>query len=251
MNFLLINSEDLLRKTITFAKKHQIMTPFRRIINILLTTILIASSSFAYSQISNKINFLEAPGVYEGKTSTSFKVLQVFDGYALSREISNKELNLYLGKTVLIEGDLFYDEQEVSFESPMLIGIYKYGLKTVPVVRQSAPSALMEKKANGKATEVSDSAKDIPACTWILDGRSIRGPLPLPVYSDRGNGFVVIGITVNEKGEVIEAEIAPGTDITAKSLQVSAISAAKQTRFNAIEAEKNQKGTITYRFEMK
>lgn len=87
--------------------------------------------------------------------------------------------------------------------------------------------------------------------SWSLAGRSLRGTMALPTYKEQEEGTVVIRITVNENGDVIIAEVAPGTDITSKRLHNEAIAAAKKTKFNAIPGKKNQTGTITYKFELR
>lgn len=86
--------------------------------------------------------------------------------------------------------------------------------------------------------------------SWSLEGRSIRGEMARPAYGEQEEGTIVVRITVNENGDVIIAEIAPGTDITSKKLHNAAIAAAKKTRFNAIPGKKNQSGTITYKFSL-
>lgn len=86
--------------------------------------------------------------------------------------------------------------------------------------------------------------------SWSLAGRSLRGAMALPAYGEQEEGTIVIRITVNENGDVIIAEVAPGTDITSKRLHNAAIEAAKKTKFNAIPGKKNQSGTITYKFSL-
>lgn len=87
--------------------------------------------------------------------------------------------------------------------------------------------------------------------SWSLDGRSIRGTMATPTYTDQEEGTIVVRIMVNENGDVINADIAPGTDITSKRLHNAALAAAKKTKFNAIPTKKNQSGTITYKFELR
>lgn len=86
--------------------------------------------------------------------------------------------------------------------------------------------------------------------SWSLEGRSLNGAMARPAYGEQEEGTIVVRITVNESGNVIIAEIAPGTDITSKKLHNAAIDAAKKTKFNAIPGKKNQSGTITYKFSL-
>lgn len=87
------------------------------------------------------IQFLEHPVSYENKKTTSFKVFQVIEkNKALASEISDKEYKLYLGKTVVLVGDDFYSDQEITVKNPQRVGTYSYTNKrgmpmTVPVIK--------------------------------------------------------------------------------------------------------------------
>lgn len=89
--------------------------------------------------------------------------------------------------------------------------------------------------------------------SFSLDGRSLgTGSLPLPVYNVQEEGRVVVNITVNPAGTVINVDINRRlTNVSSPALRKAAIDAAKKTRFNEIEGVKNQMGTITYVFELK
>lgn len=88
--------------------------------------------------------------------------------------------------------------------------------------------------------------------SFSLAGRGLaKGTgLQRPTYNVQEEGVVVITITVNPDGEVIQALIGPGTTIGNTSLRNSALKAAKATRFNAVDKLNNQTGTITYRFQL-
>lgn len=87
--------------------------------------------------------------------------------------------------------------------------------------------------------------------TYDLGGRSIgSGGLRQPKYSVDDYGTVVVAITVDPQGNVINAEIGKGTNTPNSSLRQEALRAAKQTKFNAITSVINQTGTITYRFNL-
>ena len=88
--------------------------------------------------------------------------------------------------------------------------------------------------------------------SFSLGGRSLgSGGLQRPSYNVQEEGDIVINITVNPQGQVIQALIGAGTTIGNQTLRNSALSAAKATRFNAIDGLNNQTGTITYRFRLK
>lgn len=86
------------------------------------------------------IQRLEKPVSYENKKITSFKVFQVIgEDAALAKEISDKELDMYLGNTVVLIGKDFYSDQVVTMKNPQRTGTYSYtnngGMpKTVPII---------------------------------------------------------------------------------------------------------------------
>lgn len=86
------------------------------------------------------IQYLEKPVSYENKKITSFKVFQVLgEDAALTREISNKEYELFYGNTVVLVGKDFYSDQVVTMKNPQRTGTYSYtnngGMPmTVPII---------------------------------------------------------------------------------------------------------------------
>ena len=87
--------------------------------------------------------------------------------------------------------------------------------------------------------------------TFDLGGRSLgSGGLAQPNYSVNDYGTVVVNITVDPRGNVINAEIGRGTNTPNTSLRNEALRAARRTRFNAINSANNQQRTITYRFNL-
>ena len=86
------------------------------------------------------IQRLEKPVSYENKKITSFKVFQVLEeNAALAKEISDKELDMYLGNTVVLIGKDFYSDQVVTMKNPQRTGTYSYmnnsGMPmTVPII---------------------------------------------------------------------------------------------------------------------
>ena len=85
-----------------------------------------------------------------------------------------------------------------------------------------------------------------------LGGRTLgAGGLPRPAYSVPEEGRIVINITVSPAGNVIFAEIGRGTNIDNANLRSSALAAARKAKFNNINGNNNQSGTITYRYLLK
>ena len=86
------------------------------------------------------IQRLEKPVSYENKKITSFKVFQVLEeNAALAKEISDKDLDMYLGNTVVLSGKDFYSDQVVTMKNPQRTGTYSYmnngGMPmTVPII---------------------------------------------------------------------------------------------------------------------
>jgi TonB family protein len=85
-----------------------------------------------------------------------------------------------------------------------------------------------------------------------LAGRSVAGSLPEPVYGTNKSGKVVITITVRPDGTVINPRYnAVGSTTNDSELVRAAIKAASGARFNEIEGEELQTGSITYNFKLK
>ena len=87
------------------------------------------------------IQYLENPVSYENKKETSFRVFQVLGNKALADEVSGTVGNsaIYLGNTVLLLGENFYNDQVVNVKNPQRVGTYNYTNKggrsmTVPVI---------------------------------------------------------------------------------------------------------------------
>lgn len=87
--------------------------------------------------------------------------------------------------------------------------------------------------------------------TWDLGGRDMVGNMPRPDFNGDEEGRVVVTITVDPNGNVIETRINNRTNTTNLQLRNAAIEAARKTKFNAINTASNQTGTITYYFKLK
>lgn len=87
--------------------------------------------------------------------------------------------------------------------------------------------------------------------SYDLGGRSLgKGGLAQPRYTVNDYGTVVVNITVDPSGNVVHAEIGQGTNTPNTTLRNEALKAARNTKFNAINSANNQRGTITYRFNL-
>ena len=88
--------------------------------------------------------------------------------------------------------------------------------------------------------------------TFDLNGRSLGpGGLPRPVYNVQEEGRVVVTITVNPAGQVIQTSINKRTNTANAALRKAAEDAARKARFNTVNGVNNQTGTITYYFKLR
>lgn len=103
----------------------------------------------------------------------------------------------------------------------------------------------------GNGTGTSGSGKS-NGSEWKLAGRSIKGEVPKPVYNSQEQGTVVVRITVDQNGNVIDV-FAPyqGSNTTNSALVQAAKDSAKKVKFDGISSGVNQEGTITYKFVLK
>ena len=83
--------------------------------------------------------------------------------------------------------------------------------------------------------------------SWSLDGRGIKGTMPMPTKDFKQEGKVVVQIRVNAAGNVVEATVIGG-DVSDNKTQQLAIDAARKAKFT--EGDSEQTGTITYVFKL-
>ena len=87
--------------------------------------------------------------------------------------------------------------------------------------------------------------------SWGLNGRTISGRLPEPAYNKNEEGVIVVSIEVDGKGNVISAKAgAAGTTIGDATMRRNAEQAAMKAKFNGIDEDIIQSGTITYRYKL-
>jgi hypothetical protein len=83
---------------------------------------------------------------------------------------------------------------------------------------------------------------------YYLDNRH-HISLPVPVYLSQGGGKVIVDITVNRQGKVVEAISRKNRSLQDQQILLYAQEAASRTVFNSsTEAPRLQKGTIHYTF---
>ena len=84
--------------------------------------------------------------------------------------------------------------------------------------------------------------------SWSLDGRN-ASHLPIPAYRCYGAGEVTVIITVNNRGDVVNAKVDDKISTSDSCLRTFAVRAARLSKFSAsASAPARQMGTITYAF---
>ncbi len=109
-------------------------------------------------------------------------------------------------------------------------------------------------KTEGNTESRNPTGGGIGNNSFSLEGRSLgSGGLIEPLYTAQADGTVVVRILVDSRGNVVSAIFEPKGSSNAdnQALRDAAITAAKKTKFNAIEGNQNQAGTITYHFRLK
>jgi len=87
--------------------------------------------------------------------------------------------------------------------------------------------------------------------SYDLGGRGVgSGGLVKPSYNADDYGTVVIDIIVSPQGRVVEASIGRGTNTPSSTLKNEALRAARATKFQETSKPGNQKGIITYKFNL-
>ncbi|UCH13499.1 MAG: hypothetical protein JSV22_10340 [Bacteroidales bacterium] len=105
-----------------------------------------------------------------------------------------------------------------------------------------------EQEADEEESDTEEEYSGPTNVTYFLENRS-KKYLPIPVYTCKGGGLVVVDIIVNPAGKVIATSISKDSDTGEQCLLETAIKYAFRTRFNTdYNAESRQKGYISYQF---
>ncbi|MBQ3813844.1 MAG: hypothetical protein II841_09805 [Bacteroidales bacterium] len=108
-------------------------------------------------------------------------------------------------------------------------------------------AAVQEEKKEKKKEEAKPYSGP-SVLSWSLDGRR-ASRLPIPAYRCYGAGEITVIITVNNRGDVVNAKVDDSTSSQDGCLRTFAIRAARLSKFSASpEAPARQMGTITYAF---
>ena len=108
--------------------------------------------------------------------------------------------------------------------------------------------AAVEEERQEKKKEETKPYSGPSVLSWSLDGRR-ASRLPIPAYRCYGAGEITVIITVNNRGDVVNAKVDDSTSSQDGCLRTFAIRAARLSKFSASpEAPARQMGTITYAF---
>ena len=72
--------------------------------------------------------------------------------------------------------------------------------------------------------------------------------MPIPIYLCEAGGKIVINITVDDKGDVIDTYLNSSSTSSNECLIESALEYAQKATFNADPSKKTQLGSITFNF---
>jgi tRNA pseudouridine55 synthase len=77
-----------------------------------------------------------------------------------------------------------------------------------------------------------------------------REPLdnPIPTYRCKTNGVVVVLVTIDEAGKVVDARIQEASSSTNTCLREESVKYASKWRFDYSGSKRKQDGTITFTF---
>jgi len=122
--------------------------------------------------------------------------------------------------------------------------------KVAPIDKKEIESFSKVNDVLKKQLEEEDVNNAKSSMSYSLVNRKHRF-LPTPIYLCERGGKIVINITVNASGKVVEAKTNGASRSSDQCLIDHAIEYAKRARFNSASSTKSQIGTITFYFEGK
>jgi len=113
---------------------------------------------------------------------------------------------------------------------------------------QGVPTGSLDSKVYGPGGGTGDKGP-----SYNLEGRSVKGTLPLPKYELQHDGIVVVEVSVDRAGKVVQATpgIKGSNTLDEYLLRVAKEAALKATFEVKQDAPAIQKGSITYNFKFK
>ena len=155
--------------------------------------------------------------------------------------------NVTVDQSSVLKDDRGTNADELYKEAERLAKELQDGQQQADDSQDSFASVTEEKKENKKKEEAKPYSGP-SVLSWSLDGRK-ASRLPIPAYRCYGAGEITVVITVNNRGDVVNAKIDEGTSSRDECLRTFAIRAARLSKFSASpEAPARQMGSITYAF---
>ena len=105
-------------------------------------------------------------------------------------------------------------------------------------------------KVLDKKKAIEDGANTNSTVSYSLIDRNHRY-LPTPIYLCETGGKVIVNITVNNKGEVVDAYINSNSQSQNECLKDHALEYAMEALFNSNTSKPSQLGSITFYFQGK
>lgn len=145
-----------------------------------------------------------------------------------------------------LKDDRGTDADELYREAERLAKELQEGQSRADESQDSFAAIQQEKKE--KKTEQAKPYSGPSVLSWSLDGRK-ASRLPIPAYRCYGGGEITVIITVNNRGDVLNAKVDENVSSRDRCLQEFAVRAARLSKFSAsVDAPARQMGTITYSF---
>ena len=155
--------------------------------------------------------------------------------------------NVTVDQSSVLKDDRGTNADELYREAERLAKELQDGQQQADDSQDSFASVTEEKKENKKKEEAKPYSGP-SVLSWSLDGRK-ASRLPIPAYRCYGAGEITVVITVNNRGDVVNAKIDEETSSRDDCLRTFAIRAARLSKFSASpEAPARQMGSITYAF---
>ena len=155
--------------------------------------------------------------------------------------------NVTVDQSSVLKDDRGTNADDLYKEAERLAKELQDGQQQADDSQDSFASVTEEKKENKKKEEAKPYSGP-SVLSWSLDGRK-ASRLPIPAYRCYGAGEITVVITVNNRGDVVNAKIDEETSSRDECLRTFAIRAARLSKFSASpEAPARQMGSITYAF---
>ena len=130
-------------------------------------------------------------------------------------------------------------------------------------LKEGAPDYTVAPKTQGSSQEKSSYKKGENDWFKEQQNKSYSGPVtasfnmkgrdplenPIPTYRCKTNGVVVVAVSIDEMGKVIDAHIQDGSSSSNECLRAESEKYARKWRFDYSSSKRKQDGTITFTFD--